>query len=232
MLEDLKEAVFQANLALPRYGLVMLTWGNVSAIDRDKRLMVIKPSGVEYNKLSAADIVVVDLETAKTVDGNLKPSSDTPTHLELYRAFSVLGAIVHTHSRHATIWAQAGEDIPALGTTHADYFYGPIPCTRMMSPTEIAGAYEAESGRLIVETFQTRSIDPTETPAALIHSHGPFAWGHNLSEAVHNAVVLEELAYMALFTSVLIPRLPPMQKELLDRHYQRKHGRDAYYGQR
>ncbi len=232
MLDELKEAVLRANLALPRHGLVTFTWGNASAIDRDRGLVVIKPSGVSYENMTAGDMVVVDLETEKVVEGRLKPSSDTPTHLVLYRAFPTLGGIVHTHSRHATIWAQAGMDIPALGTTHADYFYGPVPCTRRMTAAEIAGAYEAETGQVIVETFQARSLDPAAVPAALIHSHGPFAWGTDADEAVHNTVVLEELAYMALFAKVLDPQLPPMQQELLDRHYLRKHGKDAYYGQR
>lgn len=231
MSEELKRAVLEANLALPRHGLVTFTWGNVSALDRDRGVVVIKPSGVDYETMTAKDMVTVDLETGKVVDGSLKPSSDTPTHLVLYRAFPDLGAIVHTHSRHATIWAQAGLDIPALGTTHADYFYGPVPCARPMTPDEIAGAYEEETGNVIVETFRSRRIDPAAIPAALVHSHGPFAWGKNADQAVHNAVVLEELAYMALFTGVLRPQPSAMQQELLDRHFLRKHGKGAYYGQ-
>ena len=231
MLEELKEKVLQANLALPKYNLVTFTWGNVSAIDREKNLVVIKPSGVEYDVMTAEDMVVVDLFTGKVVEGTKKPSSDTPTHLELYREFPTIGGIVHTHSRHATIWSQAGEDLIAAGTTHADYFYGSIPCTRKMTPAEIQGEYELETGKVIVETFQTRGIDPNAVPAVLVHSHGPFIWGTDPHNAVHNAVVLEEIAYMNLFTCQLNPRIPAMQQELLDKHYLRKHGKNAYYGQ-
>ncbi|MCM5558096.1 L-ribulose-5-phosphate 4-epimerase [Pleomorphomonas sp. JP5] len=231
MLEDLKEAVYAANMALPRHGLVTFTWGNASAIDRAKGLVVIKPSGVDYDKLKPSDMVIVDLETGKTVEGNLKPSSDTATHLVLYRAFAELGGIVHTHSRHATIWAQAGRDIEAYGTTQADYFYGPVPCTRLMHDKEIAGDYEIETGNVIVETFKTRGIEAGDIPGVLVHSHGPFSWGKDADAAVHNAVVLEEVAYMALFSRVLNPTLPPMQSTLLDRHFLRKHGKNAYYGQ-
>lgn len=231
MLEDLKEAVYAANMALPRHGLVTFTWGNASEIDRAKGLVVIKPSGVDYDKLKPSDMVVVDLETGKTVEGHLKPSSDTATHLVLYRAFETLGGIVHTHSRHATIWAQAGRDIEAFGTTQADYFYGPVPCTRLMHDAEIAGDYEVETGNVIVETFKTRGIEAGDVPAVLVHSHGPFAWGKDADAAVHNAVVLEEVAYMALFSRLLNPTLPPMQGTLLDRHFLRKHGKNAYYGQ-
>lgn len=231
MLEELKEKVLQANLALPKYNLVTFTWGNVSAIDREKNLVVIKPSGVEYDVMTAEDMVVVDLFTGKVVEGSKKPSSDTPTHLELYREFPTIGGIVHTHSRHATIWSQAGEDLIAAGTTHADYFYGSIPCTRKMTPAEIQGEYELETGKVIVETFQTRGIDPNAVPAVLVHSHGPFIWGTDPHNAVHNAVVLEEIAYMNLFTCQLNPRIPAMQQELLDKHYLRKHGKNAYYGQ-
>ena len=228
MLEHLKEQVCKANLELPRYGLVTFTWGNVSAIDRASGLVVIKPSGVEYDEMTADDMVVVDLD-GKVVEGRYKPSSDTPTHLVLYKAFSNIGGIVHTHSRWATAWAQAGRGIPAYGTTHGDYFYGEIPCTRKMTPAEIGGAYEAETGNVIVETFAASDADAI--PAVLVHSHGPFAWGKDAHEAVHNAVVLEEVANMALHTEQLNPQIPSMQQELLDKHYLRKHGKNAYYGQ-
>lgn len=231
MLEQLKQKVLAANLALPKHHLVTFTWGNVSAIDRTKNLVVIKPSGVEYDVMTAQDMVVVDLFSGETVEGDKKPSSDTPTHLELYRQFPTIGGIVHTHSRHATIWAQAGEDLIAAGTTHADYFYGPIPCTRKMTEQEIAGEYELETGKVIVETFRQRGIVAREVPAVLVHSHGPFAWGKDADEAVHNAVVLEEIAYMNLFSRQLYPNLPAMQPALLDKHYLRKHGKNAYYGQ-
>ncbi|EHK91425.1 L-ribulose-5-phosphate 4-epimerase [Aggregatibacter actinomycetemcomitans] len=231
MLEALKEKVLKANLALPKYNLVTFTWGNVSAIEREKNLVVIKPSGVEYDVMTAEDMVVVDLFTGKVVEGSKKPSSDTPTHLELYREFPTIGGIVHTHSRHATIWSQAGEDLIAAGTTHADYFYGSIPCTRKMTPAEIQGEYELETGKVIVETFRKRGIDPKDVPAVLVHSHGPFAWGMDADNAVHNAVVLEEIGYMNLFSRQLSPNLQPMQQELLDKHYLRKHGKNAYYGQ-
>lgn len=228
MLEALKQAVCEANLALPAHGLVTFTWGNVSAIDRKSGLVVIKPSGVEYDKMTAEDMVVLDLD-GNIVEGRYKPSSDTPTHLVLYRAFDGIGGIVHTHSRWATAWAQAGRGIPAYGTTHGDYFYGEIPCTRKLTPAEIGGAYEAETGKVIVETFS--DLDPTAIPAALVCSHGPFAWGKDAADAVHNAVVLEEVACMALQTETLRPRIAPMQQELLDKHYLRKHGKNAYYGQ-
>ena len=231
MLEELKEKVLQANLALPKYNLVTFTWGNVSGIDREKNLVVIKPSGVEYDVMTAEDMVVVDLFTGKVVEGSKKPSSDTPTHLELYREFPTIGGIVHTHSRHATIWSQAGEDLIAAGTTHADYFYGSIPCTRKMTPAEIQGEYELETGKVIVETFRKRGIDPKDVPAVLVHSHGPFAWGTDADNAVHNAVVLEEIGYMNLFSRQLRPNLQSMQQELLDKHYLRKHGINAYYGE-
>ncbi|MDU7785004.1 MAG: L-ribulose-5-phosphate 4-epimerase [Aggregatibacter aphrophilus] len=231
MLEELKEKVLKANLALSKHHLVTFTWGNVSAIDRERNLVVIKPSGVEYDVMTAEDMVVVDLFTGKVVEGTKKPSSDTPTHLELYREFPTIGGIVHTHSRHATIWSQAGEDLIAAGTTHADYFYGSIPCTRKMTPAEIQGEYELETGKVIVETFRKRGIDPKDVPAVLVHSHGPFVWGTDADNAVHNAVVLEEIGYMNLFTRQLRPNLQPMQQELLDKHYLRKHGKNAYYGQ-
>lgn len=231
MLEQLKEQVLAANLALPKYNLVTFTWGNVSAIDREKGLVVIKPSGVDYEVMTAEDMVVVDLHSAKVVEGKKKPSSDTPTHLELYRQFSEIGGIVHTHSRHATIFAQAQRDILAFGTTQGDYFYGSVPCTRLMTDAEIQGEYELETGKVIVETFRNRGIDPMQVPAALVASHGPFAWGKDADNAVHNAVVLEEIAYMNLFSMQLNPQLSAMQQTLLDKHYLRKHGKNAYYGQ-
>lgn len=238
MLEELKREVFEANLLLPKYGLVTFTWGNVSGIDRKKGLVVIKPSGVEYDVMSPDDMVVVDLD-GNVVEGGLKPSSDTPTHVELYKAFPHIGGIVHTHSRWATIFAQAGLGIPAYGTTHADYFYGEVPCTRSMTDDEIGGAYEKETGRVIVERF--RGISPDDVPAVLVRSHGPFAWGSSPKNAVHNAVVLEEVAMMAWHDRVLSaaeatfraeqPAIQPMPRALLDRHYLRKHGANAYYGQ-
>ena len=231
MLEELKEKVFKANLDLVTHRLVIFTWGNVSGIDRERRLVVIKPSGVDYDNMKASDMVVVDLQSGKVVEGDLNPSSDTPTHLELYRNFPEIGGIVHTHSRHATIWSQAGRDLLALGTTHADYFYGPIPATRRMTAAEIAGEYELETGKVIVETFRERGIEPNNVPAVLVHSHGPFVWGKDAHNAVHNAVVLEEIAYMNLFTYQVNPNAPDIQQELLDKHYLRKHGKNAYYGQ-
>ncbi|MEI7218158.1 L-ribulose-5-phosphate 4-epimerase [Pectobacterium carotovorum] len=231
MLETLKKQVLEANLALPQHNLVTFTWGNVSAVDRQRGLMVIKPSGVEYAAMTLEDMVVVELESGKVVEGTKKPSSDTDTHRVLYLEFADIGGIVHTHSRHATIWAQAGKDIPAWGTTHADYFYGPIPCTRLMTDEEINGRYEWETGRVIVETFRQRSISPVDVPAVLVNSHGPFAWGKDADNAVHNAVVLEELAYMGIFSRQLTPQLGEMQQTLLDKHYLRKHGKNAYYGQ-
>ena len=231
MLEELKKQVCAANLALPKHGLVTFTWGNVSGIDRETGLMVIKPSGVDYDGMTPEDMVVVSLATGERVEGRWKPSSDTDTHLALYRAFPSLGGVVHTHSRWATAWAQAGRDIPAYGTTHGDYFYGAVPCTRCMTPEEIAGRYELESGNVIIETFRERRLDPDSVPAVLVHSHGPFAWGTDPQNAVHNAVVLEELAFMAFHTEALRPGVPPMQQELLDRHFLRKHGKNAYYGQ-
>ena len=230
MLEALKRSVLNANLELVKRGLVTYTWGNVSGIDRDRGLVVIKPSGVEYENMTEDDMVVVDLESGRVVEGKWKPSSDTPTHLVLYRAFGNIGGVVHTHSRYATSFAQAGRGISALGTTHGDYFYGEIPCTRKMTPEEIGGEYELETGNVIVEAFDDRS--PDDVPAALVHSHGPFAWGTDPQNAVHNAVVLEELALMALCTRIIFPDAPEMQPELLDKHYLRKHGKNAYYGQK
>ena len=229
MLEALKEQVWKANLALPKHGLVTFTWGNVSGIDREAGLVVIKPSGVDYETMTADDMVVLRLSDGEKVEGKWKPSSDTPTHLALYRAFENLGGIVHTHSRWATSWAQAGRGIPAYGTTHGDYFYGEIPCTRKMTPAEIGGEYELETGNVIIETFEGKS--PDEIPAVLVNSHGPFTWGKDANEAVHNAVVLEELAFMAFHTEALNPNVNTMQSELLDKHYLRKHGKNAYYGQ-
>ena len=230
MLENLKELVWKANLELPKYGLVTFTWGNVSGVDREKGLMVIKPSGVEYDTMTAEDMVVVSLATGEKVEGKWKPSSDTDTHVALYNAFPNIGGIVHTHSRWATSWAQAGRGIPAYGTTHGDYFYGESPCTRKMTPEEIAGRYEHETGNVIIETFKGKS--PDDIPAVLVHSHGPFTWGTDAHNAVHNAVVLEELAFMAFHTEAIKPGKETMQPELLDKHYLRKHGKNAYYGQK
>lgn len=230
MLNELKRQVLAANLSLPAYGLVTFTWGNVSAIDRQSGLVVIKPSGIAYEAMTLEDLVVVDLE-GKVREGHRKPSSDTATHLALYRAFADIGGVVHTHSRNATIWAQAGQPIPALGTTHADYFYGDIPCTRPMSEAEIAGDYEGETGKVIIETFNQAGRDPQQVPGVLVYSHGPFAWGKSAADAVHNAVVLEEVAIMAMATRQLAPGIAPMQPELLDKHFLRKHGKHAYYGQ-
>jgi len=229
MLEKLKEQVCAANLHLVRYGLVMFTWGNVSGIDRDSGLFVIKPSGVEYSQITPSDMVVVDLQGNK-VEGALNPSSDTPTHAVLYRAFPEIGGITHTHSSRATAWAQAGRSIPAYGTTHADYFYGEIPCTRKMTPAEIAGDYEAETGNVIVERFQ--GINPVHVPSVLVHSHGPFSWGTDAMESVYHASVLEEVAAIAAQCEALTGNATAMQQELLDKHFLRKHGEGAYYGQK
>lgn len=230
MLEQLKEQVFQANLLLPKHGLITFTWGNVSGIDREQKLVVIKPSGVAYDVMKAEDMVIVELATGRVVEGTLKPSSDTPTHLELYKAFPNIGGIVHTHSRWATTFAQAGRGIMALGTTHGDYFYGEIPCTRKMTKAEIEGEYEKETGTVIIETFKDK--DPDAIPAVLVHSHGPFTWGKDAMEAVHNAVVLDEVAFMNFHTLMLESNIQPMQQELLDKHFLRKHGANAYYGQK
>ena len=229
MLEELKKTVCEANLLLPQYGLVTFTWGNVSGIDRAGGLVVIKPSGVPYEGMTAEDLVVVDLD-GRIVEGKWKPSSDTATHLELYKAFPRCGGVVHTHSRWATTFAQAGREIPAMGTTQADYFYGEIPCTRPMTDEEIRGEYEKETGKVIVETFAGR--DPAAVPGVLVFSHGPFAWGEDAMNAVHNAVVMEEVAFMDWHAMTLNPALGPMQRTLLDKHYLRKHGKNAYYGQK
>ena len=229
MLETLKKEVYKANMALPKHGLITFTWGNVSGIDREQGLIVIKPSGVPYEELTVDDMVVVDLDGNK-VEGDLNPSSDTDTHLELYRNFPDIGGIVHTHSRWATIWSQGGRGIPAYGTTHADYFYGEIPCTRKMSKKEIEGDYELETGKVIVERFE--EMNPNFVPAVLVYSHGPFSWGKDADEAVHNAVVLEEVAMMAWHTENLSDTVKfPMDQTLLDKHFLRKHGANAYYGQ-
>lgn len=228
MLEKLKEQVLQANLDLPRYGLVTFTWGNVSGIDREKGLVVIKPSGVSYEKMKVDDLVVVDLDGNK-VEGKLKPSSDTPTHLVFYKHFKEIGGVVHTHSPWATSFAQAGKGIPAFGTTHADYFFGEIPCTRKMTPEEIGGNYEEETGKVALEAF--KNINPMEIPAVLVNMHGPFTWGKDPMDAVHNSVVLEEVAKIAFHTMQLAPGIGPMDQNLLNKHFLRKHGANAYYGQ-
>ncbi|MBN1985425.1 MAG: L-ribulose-5-phosphate 4-epimerase [Prolixibacteraceae bacterium] len=226
-MEKLKEEVFQANLDLVKHGLVIFTWGNVSGINRERDLVVIKPSGVSYDKMKPKDMVVMNLY-GQVVEGNLKPSSDTPTHLVLYRQFQNIGGVVHTHSEWATSWAQAGMGIPAIGTTHADYFYGEIPCTRKMTKEEIEGEYELETGRVIVETF--KNLNPEQIPGVLVNNHGPFSWGANADNAVHNAVVLEEVAKMT-FRSLQLNPETTMDQVLLDKHFLRKHGKNAYYGQ-
>ena len=228
LLEKLREEVLCANLDLPKHGLVTFTWGNVSGIDRDSGLMVIKPSGVSYEAMRVTDMVVLNLQ-GEIVDGALRPSSDTPTHLVLYRECTTIGGIVHTHSTHATAWAQAGRPIPAFGTTHADYFYGEIPCSRPLTKAEIDEAYEANTGKVIVDTLAGRN--PLQVPGMLVCEHAPFAWGKSPDDAVHNAVVLEEVARMALYTVMLNPTRPPIASHLLDKHYLRKHGANAYYGQ-
>ena len=230
MLEELKKKVYEANMDLPKYGLVTFTWGNVSAIDRESGLFVIKPSGVEYDKLTPDDMVVMDLNGNK-VEGKYKPSSDTATHLELYKAFPEIGGVVHTHSSYATSWAQAGRGIPCYGTTHADYMYGEIPCLRCLTAEEIEDAYEENTGHLIVNEFKRMNKDPMAVPAVLCKNHGPFAWGKDAHEAVHNAVVLEEVAKMAYRAETINPRIQPAPQELQDKHYYRKHGANAYYGQ-
>lgn len=231
MLEELKEQVYEANMDLPKHGLVTFTWGNVSGIDREKGLFVIKPSGVEYARLAPEDMVVMDLDGNK-VEGRYNPSSDTATHLELYKAFPEIGGIVHTHSSYATSWAQAGRSIPCYGTTHADYMYGEIPCVRCLSKEEIEGAYEQNTGLLIVNEFKAMNKEPMAVPAVLCKNHGPFSWGKDANEAVHNAVVLEEVAKMAYRTESINAHVQPAPQDLQDKHYYRKHGVNAYYGQK
>jgi L-ribulose-5-phosphate 4-epimerase len=230
MYKELKQRVLNANLQLPEYKLVTFTWGNVSEIDRINNVIAIKPSGVSYTNMTAEDIVIVDLN-GDIIEGKLNPSSDTATHIELYKAFPNIGGIVHTHSRHATAWAQAGLDIPALGTTHADYFYGDIPCTRRLTAEEISHNYEQNTGLVIIEEFAKRNIDPVALPSAIVSGHAPFTWGKDAFDAVHNAVVLEEISCMALATRSLNADIR-IQEELLDKHYNRKHGKEAYYGQK
>ena len=229
MLDTLKQRVYEANLLLPKHNLAIFTWGNASEIDRESGIFAIKPSGVDYDKMTPDDMVLMNLK-GEIVEGKYKPSSDTPTHLELYKAFQNIGGVVHTHSRWATSLAQAGMGIPALGTTHADYFYGEIPCTRAMNGAEINGEYEKETGTVIIEAF--KNIDPMSIPAVLVKSHGPFTWGTSADDAVHNAVVLEEAAFMAYHALTLNKGLPSMDETLLDKHYLRKHGANAYYGQK
>ncbi len=231
MLEELKKRVYEANMLLPQYGLVTFTWGNVSEIDRESGLFAIKPSGVEYDKLSWEDMVIVDLEGRK-VEGRYNPSSDTATHVELYKAFTQVGGIVHTHSSYATSWAQAGRSIPCYGTTHADYIYREVPCVRCLTKEEIADGYEENTGHLIVNEFMALGKDPVAVPAVLCKNHGPFAWGKDAHEAVHNAAVLEEVAKMAYRTEMIQPHVQPAPRELQDKHYYRKHGANAYYGQK
>ena len=231
MLEELKQEVCAANLRLVEYGLVVLTWGNVSAITPDRRYVVIKPSGVDYGSMRPEQMVVTDLD-GRVVEGDLRPSSDLMTHLELYRAFPAAGAVVHTHSRHAVALAQAEQDLPCYGTTHADTFYGPVPCTRHLTAQEVEEAYERNTGLVIGETFRRRGIDPAAVPSVLVCKHGPFAWGPDCKKAVENALILEETARMALLTRQLDPQVPPAPQYLLDKHYFRKHGANAYYGQR
>lgn len=231
MLEKLKKEVFEANLELVRQDLVIYTWGNVSGIDREKGLIVIKPSGVDYDIMKVEDMVVLNLD-GEVVEGDLRPSSDAATHLELYRRFKDIKGVVHTHSSWATSWAQAGRDIPCYGTTHADYFYGSVPCTRALSKEEIEGEYELNTGKVIVETFEKRSLKPLEVPGVIITSHGPFSWGKSPKDAVHNAKVIEEVAKMAYRTEKIAARASDIDENLLNKHYLRKHGANAYYGQK
>ena len=231
MLEELRKAVWEANMELPRRNLVTYTWGNVSGIDREKGLIVIKPSGVEYEDLTPEKLVIVDLDN-NIVEGNLNPSSDTKTHVELYRAFPTLGGIVHTHSPHAVAWAPAGRDIPCYGTTHADYFYGPVPCARSLTAEEVEEDYERNTGKVIIETFTGRGLDPKAVPGVICRNHGPFTWGKDAAQAVYHAVVLEEVAKMAMYTITIDPNTPSAPQHVQDKHYMRKHGPNAYYGQK
>jgi L-ribulose-5-phosphate 4-epimerase len=231
MLEKLKKEVYEANMELPRRGLVTYTWGNVSGIDRESGLVVIKPSGVEYEDLKPEDLVVLNLD-GEVVEGDLNPSSDTKTHIELYKAFPELGGVVHTHSPHAVAWAQAGSDIPCYGTTHADYFYGPIPCARSLTPAEVDEDYERNTGKVIIETFGERKLNPVHVPAVICRNHGPFAWGKNAAQAVYHAVVLEEVAKMAMYTRQINPQVEAAPQHVQDKHFLRKHGPNAYYGQK
>ena len=230
MLEELKQKVYEANMLLPKYELITFTWGNVSGIDRESGLFVIKPSGVEYDELKPEDMVVVDLE-GNVVEGKYRPSSDTATHLELYKAFPELGGVVHTHSSYATSWAQAGRSIPCYGTTHADYIYGDVPCVRCLTKDEIEDAYETNTGKLIVSDFKEKNRDVVAVPGVLCKNHGVFTWGKDAHDAVHNAVVVEEVAKMAFRTELINPDVKPAPSELMDKHYYRKHGANAYYGQ-
>ena len=231
MLEQLKQAVYEANMELPRRGLVTYTWGNVSGIDRESGLVVIKPSGVEYKDLKPEDLVVLNLD-GEVVEGDLNPSSDTKTHIELYKAFPELGGVVHTHSPHAVAWAQAGSDIPCYGTTHADYFYGPIPCARSLTPAEVDEDYERNTGKVIIETFHDRNLNPVHVPAVICRNHGPFTWGKNAAQAVYHAVVLEEVAKMAMYTRQINGQVEAAPQHVQDKHFLRKHGPNAYYGQK
>lgn len=231
MLEALKQAVYEANMALPKHHLVTFTWGNVSGIDRESGLMVIKPSGIDYDDLRPEQLVVLDLD-GKVVEGDLNPSSDTKTHIELYKAYPTLGGIVHTHSPYAVGWAQAGMDIPCYGTTHADYFYGPVPCTRSLTAQEVDEDYEKNTGKVIIETFDGRGINPVHVPGVICANHGPFAWGKDAAQAVYHAVVLEEVAKMAIYTRLVAPDAAPAPRHVQDKHFMRKHGPNAYYGQK
>ncbi|MEQ9810758.1 L-ribulose-5-phosphate 4-epimerase [Streptococcus jiangjianxini] len=231
MLEDIKEIVYQQNLELPKRGLIKYTWGNVSQVDREKGLFVIKPSGVDYDAMKASDMVVCDFD-GNVVEGDFRPSSDMPTHAKIYKYFQDVGGVVHTHSPWAVVWSQAGKDLPALGTTHADTFYGTVPCARFLTQEELDAGYEAETGTVIVETFKERGLKPNEVPGILLQGHGPFTWGKDAEDAVMHAVVLEEVSKMNFFTRQLNPDSPDLPQHILDKHYQRKHGKNAYYGQK
>ncbi|MBO0440890.1 L-ribulose-5-phosphate 4-epimerase [Candidatus Enterococcus ikei] len=230
LIDEMKERVFSANLALPEAGLVKLTWGNVSEIDREAGVIVIKPSGVPYSTMEACHMVVTDLD-GEVLEAGLKPSSDLATHVQLYKAFKEINAVVHTHSKHAVMWAQSGREIPAYGTTHADTFYGVVPCTRQLTSEEVASAYELETGKVIVEAFSEKSIDPLAVPGVLVYGHGPFTWGETPQKAVENSIVLDEIAEMACVTEIVNDRIQPIPQYLLDKHFFRKHGTNAYYGQ-